>query len=303
MKYEVNAFYKFVEVDDPQGLREQLLELGRAYALCGTILVAPEGINSTVAALPDAMQGFIAELKQDPRFEDLEVKVSSSEEQPFYRFKVRLKKEIVTMGVPQVDPVNEVGTYVQPEEWNQLIQSPDVVLVDTRNDYEYAIGRFKGAVDPNTQSFREFPAWVEKHLEDKKKTKVAMYCTGGIRCEKATALLRQQGFEQVFHLKGGILKYLETIEPEESLWEGSCFVFDNRVALQHGLVESDYVNCPGCRKPLSDEDRAHPKYEEGVACSSCADQTDPETLQNRRERHRQIQLAKSRGEAHLGRKA
>ena len=303
VKYEVHAFYKFVEVEDPIALREQLLELGSRFSLCGTILVAPEGINSTVAALPEAMRGFNAELRKDARFADLEAKVSSADDQPFYRFKVRLKKEIVTLGVPEVDPVNEVGTYVQAEDWNQLIQSPDVVLVDTRNDYECAIGRFKGAVDPNTQSFREFPNWVEQNLADKKKTKVAMYCTGGIRCEKATALLRQQGFEQVFHLKGGILKYLEEVDPEESLWEGSCFVFDNRVALEHGLAESEYVNCPGCRHPLSEADRKHPKYEAGVACARCADTTDPATLANRRERHRQIQLAKSRGEPHMGRKA
>lgn len=302
MKYEVNAFYKFVKVEDPQLLKVQLQELGNRYSLCGTILVATEGINSTVAAAPENMRQFILNLRADSRFSDLEIKTSASEEKPFYRFKVRLKKEIVTLGVPEVDPVNEVGTYIPPRQWNQLIADPDVVVVDTRNDYEYSIGHFKGAVDPNTQSFRQFPNWVERNLKDKKKQKVAMYCTGGIRCEKATALLRQQGFEEVYHLQGGILKYLEEIEPENSLWQGSCFVFDNRVALKHGLEESDYINCPGCRQPLAAVDRAHPKYEEGVACAHCADSTDSETLRNRRERHRQMQLAKVRGEAHIGRR-
>lgn len=302
VKYEVNAFYKFVNIEDPQLLKEQLQELGGKHSLCGTILVAAEGINSTVAARPEDMRTFISALRSDSRFADLEVKVSGSAEKPFYRFKVRLKKEIVTLGVPGVDPVNKVGTYVPPQQWNQLIADPDVVVVDTRNDYEFTIGHFKGAVDPETQSFRQFPAWVEQNLKDKKKKKVAMYCTGGIRCEKATALLRQQGFEDVYHLQGGILKYLEEVEPEESLWQGSCFVFDNRVALQHGLEESDYINCPGCRQPLAAEDRNHPKYEEGVACAHCADSTDSETLANRRERHRQMQLARARGEVHIGRK-
>jgi UPF0176 protein len=236
-------------------------------------------------------------------FHDLEEKRSTASEAPFLRFKVRLKKEIVTMGVPEVDPRKEVGTYVDPDEWNRLLEDPETILIDTRNDYEVAIGKFEGAIDPHTPSFRDFPEWARTHLEKRPDQKIAMYCTGGIRCEKATSLLKHLGYDHVYHLKGGILKYLETMPEQESKWEGSCFVFDQRVGLGHGLQESDYDLCHGCRHPLTPEDKADPRFEEGVSCPKCADSLDEDKKARLRERQKQVHLARRRGEAHIGSKA
>lgn len=300
MAYSVTAFYKFVELSDLETLREHLLQLGQKHQICGSILIAAEGINSTIGARQPGLDDFMSALREIPAFSDLNEKRSTSDKVPFFRFKVRIKKEIVTLGVDGVDPVNECGEYVEPADWNDLIDDPDVILVDTRNDYEYAIGKFEGSVDPKTKAFRQFPQWVDQNLDPEKNTKVAMYCTGGIRCEKATALLRKKGFKQVFHLKGGILKYLEEIPAEQSKWQGSCFVFDNRVGLEHGLDQSELVNCPGCRHPLTSEDRQHPLFEEGVVCHRCAETADEKNKAGRRERHRQILLARQRGERHMG---
>lgn len=300
MTFRVTTFYKFVPLDDLATLRESLRDLGEQHGLCGTILIAPEGINATIAAHPPALEAFMDILRAVPEFSDMPEKRSDAIEQPFHRYKVRIKKEIVTMGVSDIDAVNDCGTHIEPADWNALIRDPEVALIDTRNDYEYTIGHFENSIDPGTRSFRQFPNWVEQNLDPAKHPKVAMYCTGGIRCEKATALLRKKGFRQVFHLKGGILKYLEEIPAEDSLWKGSCFVFDNRVGLGTGLEQSDVINCPGCRHPLTPEERRDPCYEEGVVCPHCATRTDEPTRARRRERHRQVLLAKRRGTRHLG---
>ncbi len=298
--YEVSAFYKFTELTGLPGIRQVLEKAGRRHGIIGTILLAPEGINSTIAAEAGRLDPFMRELRSLEPFRELEEKRSGAAEAPFHRFKVRIKKEIVTLGVPGADPRKAVGTYVEPENWRQLIEDPETLLVDTRNDYEVGMGRFKGAIDPHTASFREFPQWAQEHLAGDKNRKIAMYCTGGIRCEKATSLLKQMGYGNVYHLKGGILKYLETVPPEESVWEGSCFVFDQRVGLQHGLDESDHTLCHGCRRPLSSEDLEDPRYEPGVSCPHCADGLAPDKKERLRERQRQVQLARQRGESHIG---
>ncbi|NDV61748.1 rhodanese-related sulfurtransferase [Puniceicoccales bacterium CK1056] len=298
--YAVTAFYKFVDLKDLASLKSILETKGSELGILGTILLAEEGINSTIAGLPGKLDTFMAFLRSLEPFEDLEEKRSGSEGPPFYRFKVRLKKEIVTIGVPEADPRKAVGKYVDPQEWNNLIEDPNTVLIDTRNDYEVAMGKFKGAIDPETPSFRDFPKWAEEHLAKKPDQKIAMYCTGGIRCEKATSLLKQMGYRNVYHLKGGILKYLETIPPEQSTWEGSCFVFDQRVGLEHGLRASDYTLCHGCRNPLSDQDRDSPLYEPGVMCPHCANTLSEEKIARLRERQLQVRLAEARGDHHIG---
>lgn len=298
--YEVSAFYKFVDVRDPASIRQTLEEAGHRHGIIGTILLAPEGINSTIAARTGRMDGFMEEVRSLEPFSELEEKRSFAKEAPFYRFKVRLKKEIVTLGVPGADPRKAVGTYVDPKDWNALVKDPETLLVDTRNDYEVGMGHFQGAVDPHTASFRDFPQWAEENLAGKKDQKIAMYCTGGIRCEKATSLLKQMGYENVYHLKGGILKYLETVPPDQSVWEGSCFVFDQRVGLEHGLDESGHTLCHGCRRPLSPEDLKDPRYEAGVSCPQCADSLPPQKIARLRERQKQVQLARQRGETHIG---
>lgn len=298
--YQVSAFYKFVALESPESLQHALQTQGTALGILGTILLAGEGINGTVAGPGDKLEQFLAFLRSIKPFNDLEDKQSTAAEPPFLRFKVRLKKEIVPLGEDGVDPANGVGTYVDPEDWNSLISDPETVLIDTRNHYETAIGTFTGAIDPKTQSFRDFSRWVRDTLADSKKKKVAMYCTGGIRCEKATAFLRKEGFEQVYHLKGGILKYLEKVPESASRWQGSCFVFDQRVGLKHGLKESGHSLCHGCRHPLAPEDLEHPDFEAGVACHRCAHDLDPEKRERLRERQRQVLLARERGEAHIG---
>lgn len=268
----------------------------------GTLLLAQEGINGTVAGPDSAIVDLLDFLKADPRMTGLDHKESRSETMPFYRMKVRLKKEIVTMGVEGVDPNEIVGTYVDPQDWNNLINDPDVVLIDTRNDYEVEIGTFKGAINPDTETFREFPHWVDDNKEQLKKPKVAMFCTGGIRCEKASSFMKTKGYDEVFHLKGGILKYLETVPEQESLWNGECFVFDQRVAVGHGLKPGKYDQCFACRYPITEEEKGSPLYIKGISCHRCHDKMSDEQKARFAERQKQMALAKKRGVRHLGRK-
>lgn len=301
-KYLTAALYKFVSLPDYKNLQQPILDICVKHNIKGTLLLALEGINGTIAGLPGDIQAVLNYLRQDPRLHDLEHKESYADKHPFYRMKVKLKKEIVTMGVEGVNPNNVVGTYVKPEDWNDLISDPDVILLDTRNDYEVHIGTFKGAVDPKTTTFREFPKFVEQNLDKTKHKKVAMFCTGGIRCEKASSYMKQQGFEEVYHLQGGILKYLENVPKEQSMWEGECFVFDQRVAVKHGLEEGDYDQCYACRMPLSREEIQSEQYTPGIACPHCYDKTSEEKKAALTERQRQVILAKKRGETHIGEK-
>ena len=298
--YVVAALYKFVTIDDPPTFRNDLFRLMNENGIRGTILVAREGINGTVSGLRDQLDAFLSQIRMDPRLRDLEHKESLAEVCPFLRTKVRLKNEIVTLGVEDVDPNHLVGTYVNPEDWNELISQDDVVLIDTRNDYEYQIGSFKNARNPETTSFREFPAFVEQNLNPSQAKKIVMFCTGGIRCEKATSFLKMQGFEEVFHLKGGILKYLEIVEKEDSLWEGECFVFDDRVTVDHNLERGHYDMCHACRMPISEEEKESEMYVAGESCPNCHESLSEADRARMRERQRQIELARARGELHLG---
>lgn len=294
MSWTVITFYKFVQLDDYEAMRQPLLELCQAQGIKGTILLALEGINSTVAGTDDAVTELLAYLKQDPRLADLTHKTSWAEEQPFARMKVKLKQEIVTLGQPDVSPTKKVGTYVEPKDWNQVISAPDVVVIDTRNTYEVDIGTFHGAANPHTDSFREFPDYAAEQLDPTKHKKVAMFCTGGIRCEKASSYLLEHGFDQVYHLKGGILKYLEDVPAEESLWEGECFVFDERVTVQHGLEPGSYAMCHGCGHPVSEEDTRSPHYEPGITCPHCYEQLTEDQRIRFAERVKQRQLEQER---------
>jgi UPF0176 protein len=296
----VAALYHFARFERYESVREPLQALCDENGIKGTLLIAREGINGTIAGTDNAIGTILSFLRAQPEFKDLEHKESRASKMPFLRMKVRLKKEIVTMGVEDIDPNRIVGTYVEPKDWNALIADPETIVIDTRNDYETAIGIFKGAVDPKTKTFREFPDWVKNNTGLHNKPKIAMYCTGGIRCEKATAFMKEQGFDEVYHLKGGILKYLETVPEEESLWEGACFVFDERVSVTHGLKEGNHRLCHACREPLTPEVMASPKFEEGVSCPTCYDTRTEEDRERYRERQRQIALAKKRGERHLG---
>jgi len=269
----------------------------------GTLLLAEEGINGTVSGSREGIDNLLAYLKSDPRLADLSHKEAENEEQPFYRMKVRLKKEIVTLGAPGTDPNKMVGAYIKPKDWNDLINDPEVILVDTRNDYEVEVGTFKGAINPKTQTFREFKQYVEENLDKDKHKKVAMFCTGGIRCEKSTSYLLREGFEEVYHLEGGILQYFEDVPEEESTWEGECFVFDQRVTVNHALEKGSYDQCYACRYPITEEDKQSPKYEKGVSCPHCYDQMSNSQRVRFMERQKQIELAKRRGEAHIGSKS
>lgn len=298
--YLVAALYKFVRLEDYTTLQEPLLAECKKHDVMGTILLAREGINGTIAGPAAGVSKVLSFIRNDPRIHDLEHKESwAKEENPFNRMKVRLKKEIVTMGVPEVDPNQVVGTYVEPEDWNELISDPDVVLIDTRNDYEVSIGTFKGAIDPKTVNFREFPQWVRDHQGLHNKPKIAMFCTGGIRCEKASSFMKQEGFEDVYHLKGGILKYLETVPEAESNWEGECFVFDNRVSVGHGLKQGPYDLCHACRHPISQEDMASVYYRQGVSCPHCYDKMSPDKRERFAQRQKQVELANARGHRHI----
>ncbi|WP_439523634.1 oxygen-dependent tRNA uridine(34) hydroxylase TrhO [Marivita sp.] len=297
--FTVCALYHFTRFDDPAALRDPLLDVCRDNAITGTLLLAREGINGTVAGPKAGIDHLLTHLRALPGCAALEWKLSTAQERPFPRMKVRLKKEIVTMGVPDVDPGAKVGHYVQPSDWNELIQSPDVAVIDTRNDYEVAIGTFEGAVDPKTDSFREFPEWWEQNKDRFHNKRIAMFCTGGIRCEKSTNYLISQGVEEVYHLKGGILKYLEEVPQDQSTWQGDCFVFDGRVSVGHGLTEGPHLLCHACRRPILPEDRDKPEYEHGVSCHLCVGETSDDDKARFRERQKQIALAEARGERHL----
>lgn len=304
----VAALYHFSRFSDPASLREPLAQLCCGLGVKGTLLLAREGINGTIAGSDEAIARVVAHVRALPGCAGLEVKYSRAPQTPFWRMKVRLKKEIVTMGEPDIDPLQDVGAYVEPQDWNALISRDDVIVIDTRNDYEVAVGAFRGAVNPNTRSFRDFPEWFRNERErllaargpGGAPPKVAMYCTGGIRCEKSTAFLKREGVEDVFHLRGGVLKYLETVPESESLWQGDCFVFDQRVTVRHGLEPGAYTLCHACRRPLSASDRARPEYEEGVSCAACIDKLDDQKRAALAERQRQQDLARQRGAAHLG---
>ncbi len=297
--FTVCALYHFTRFEDPAALRQPLIDLCMAERITGTLLLAGEGINGTVAGPRDGIDRLLAHIRSLPGCADLEWKLSTAADRPFARLKVRLKREIVTMGQPDVDPTARTGHYVEPADWNALIQSPDVAVIDTRNDYEVAIGTFEGAVDPKTDSFRDFPAWWEANKHRFHNKRIAMFCTGGIRCEKSTNWLMAQGVEEVYHLKGGILKYLEEVPEQDSTWQGDCFVFDGRVSVGHGLVEGPHDLCHACRRPILPEDRARPEYEHGVSCHLCAGETSAEDKARFREREKQIALARARGERHL----
>ncbi|HLO86887.1 MAG TPA: rhodanese-related sulfurtransferase [Nostocaceae cyanobacterium] len=286
----VAALYKFVSLPDFQEMREPLLLFCQQQTIKGTLLLAKEGINGTIAGSREGIDAVLGYLRSDSRLADLEHKESYTDTPPFERMKVRLKQEIVTLGLPEVDPNEKVGTYVTPQEWNELISDPEVTVIDTRNNYEVSIGSFKGSQNPQTESFREFPEYVQKNLDPTKHKKVAMFCTGGIRCEKASSYMVAHGFQEVYHLKGGILKYLEEIPAEESLWEGECFVFDERVAVRHGLEPGSYDLCLSCGHPISAADKASPKYEEGISCPQCFDSLTEEKRIRQQEKWKQLQL-------------
>ncbi|WP_440958247.1 rhodanese-related sulfurtransferase [Oceanicaulis sp. LC35] len=299
-QFRVAALYKFTPLLADKALQDHLLSACHAHGVMGTLLIAREGINGTIAGSPDGIEAVLNVIRALPGCADIEHKDSFASEQPFLRMKVRLKKEIVTLGVEGVDPTRAVGSYVEPKDWNDLISAPDVVTIDTRNAYEVRIGQFKGAVDPETTSFREFPDWFRKFRETRPNARIAMYCTGGIRCEKSTAFALAEGLDEVYHLKGGILKYLETVPEEESLWEGECFVFDRRVAVGHGLKEGDYTTCHACREPLGPEDLKSEFFTPGVSCPHCHEARTEEQRQRYAERQRQEAAAAQRGERHLG---
>ena len=297
--YVIAALYHFTRFEDPEDIRGPLLALCEAEGIGGTLLLAREGVNGTIAGPRAGIDRVLTHLRSLPGCAGLEHKQSQSEDQPFRRLKIRIKHEIVTMGQPDVDPGARVGHYVAPEDWNDLIRSPDVAVIDTRNDYEVAIGTFEGAVDPGTGSFRDFPAWWDANRERFHNKRIAMFCTGGIRCEKSTNYLLGQGVEEVYHLKGGILKYLEEVPEEETAWEGECFVFDGRVSVGHGLREGAHELCHACRRPILPEDMTRDDYEHGVSCRHCVAETSEDAKARFRERQKQIALAEARGEKHL----
>lgn len=296
----IATFYKFVRVLDTQALRDELYDKCKRAGIKGTIIIAKEGINGTVAGSRKAIDSLLACFRGDERFRDMEHKESLASHIPFHRLKIKSKQEIVTMGQPDIDPRLKVGTHVNSRMWNELVNDPDVLVIDTRNDYECTVGTFKNAVSPNTRSFREFPDYVKKNLDPDKNKKIAMFCTGGIRCEKATSYLLSQGFDEVYHLKGGILKYLEEISPENNLWQGECFVFDGRVSINEKLEKGKHVMCYACRMPLSEGELKSDKYEEGISCPYCCDDLTEEKRQRLKERQYQVKLAEARNDVHIG---
>ena len=296
----VAAMYRFARLDDFQALRAPLHRVMLDNGVKGTLLLAREGLNGTIAGSRQGIDTVLDWIRSDARLAGIDVKESVTDDNPFYRTKVKLKQEIVTMGVPDIDPRHTVGTYVQPKDWNALIADPDVLLIDTRNDYEYQIGTFERAINPQTQTFREFPDYVKQALDPQRHKKVAMFCTGGIRCEKSTAYLKEQGFEEVYHLQGGILKYLEDVPESESLWRGECFVFDNRVTVNHQLERGSYDQCHACRMPINEQEKQSEHYRPGISCPHCHDRHSQDQLQRYAERERQMRLARERGETHIG---
>jgi UPF0176 protein len=295
----VATFYRFTTLEDHASLQGPIEACCRAHDIRGIILLAPEGINATISGTREGVMAVIDHLKEDPRLAGLTWKESEAARQPFRKMRVRLKREIVTMGVEGIDPAHLAGTYVKPEDWNALISDPDVIVIDTRNDYEVEIGSFRNAIDPEIESFGQLPEWLDDRIDPKRQPRVAMFCTGGIRCEKSTALLKQSGVREVYHLEGGILKYLERIPEEESLWTGECFVFDERVSVGHGLKVGDYALCRACRHPIRDADRESDLFLEGVSCPRCHDRTTDEQKARFAERQKQVNLARGRGESHL----
>lgn len=300
----IAALYKFAAFDALEDKKAELAALCCSRGVKGTLLLASEGINGTIAGSPAAIDAVLAHIRALSGCADLDVKTSWAQTPPFHRMKVRIKREIVTMGEPAIDPVADAGHYVAPQDWNALISDPDTIVIDTRNDYEVAVGTFAGAIDPQTPTFRDFPAWFRAHrdtlLGDGPPPRIAMFCTGGIRCEKATAFLKAEGLDAVYHLKGGILNYLATVPAEESLWQGECFVFDQRVAVAHDLEPGSSLLCHGCRRPVSEADRLSPLYVEGVACPACHAQRSDAQRAGYAERHRQVALAAARGAPHIG---
>ena len=297
--FTVAALYHFTRFPDVAPLQAPLRALCDHHSVTGTLLLAAEGVNGTIAGSREGIDAVLAHIRALPGCADLEVKESTASLPPFRRMKVKLKREIVTMGQPDVDPLARVGNYVEPQDWNDLIRSPDVVVIDTRNDYEVAIGTFEGAIDPETASFREFPQWWEANKDRFHNKRVAMFCTGGIRCEKSTNYLLGQGVEDVYHLKGGILKYLEDVPQDKSTWQGDCFVFDARVSVGHGLTEGPHILCHACRRPILPTDKARAEYERGVSCHQCITETSEDDKARFRERQKQIELGKKRGKSHL----
>ncbi|MDA9095778.1 rhodanese-related sulfurtransferase [Porticoccaceae bacterium] len=300
IQYVTCALYKFVALPNYGSIRHPLLNVMTENNVFGTLLLAAEGINGTISGRREDIDVVLSWLDQQPGLENIDTKESFDDEIPFYRSKVKLKKEIVTMGVEGIDPKQVVGTYVKPSDWNALISDPEVVLVDTRNDYEVEIGTFENAIDPKTKSFRDFPEWAKNNLDRNKHKKVAMFCTGGIRCEKSTAYMKEQGFEEVYHLEGGILKYLEDVPKEQTLWQGECFVFDNRVAVDHDLKRGSYDQCHACRMPITEQEKALDTYAEGLSCLHCYGTVSDDQKQRFAQRQKQIELAKARGEEHIG---
>lgn len=298
----VATFYKFIKLDQLEALQNKLKTFCEAHDIIGTILLAEEGINSTIAGEKETIDQFFQLLKDDERLTDIEPKLTEADEIPFLRLKVKIKPEIVTMGVEEIEPTMTTGKHIDPEVWNEIICEPDVLVIDTRNEYEYKVGTFQSAISPHTDSFRQFPEFVAKNLDPKKHKKIAMFCTGGIRCEKASAYLVEKGFEEVYQLNGGILNYLETISSEKSLWEGECFVFDQRVAVTEDLEAGNYELCYACSQPLSPEDRQSEKYEPGISCPYCYDYLTEKQRDRCTERRRQQELAKQRNQKHVGAK-
>lgn len=300
----VAALYRFARFEDCAAIRASLAAACREHGIRGTLILAPEGINGTIAGSDEGIAAVLGHIRALPGCADLDVKLSRTATMPFHRMKLHVKREIVTLGQSDLDPAENAGIYVEPEDWNALIADPETVVIDTRNAYEVAIGTFHGAVDPQTEGFRDFPAWFraarEGLMKGAKPPKIAMFCTGGIRCEKSTALLKREGVEEVYHLRGGILNYLAHIPEDESLWQGDCFVFDQRVAVGHGVAASSYELCHACRRPVSEADRTLPLFEEGVSCPACHDERSEEQRASARERHRQQTLAEARGADHVG---
>jgi UPF0176 protein len=299
-QYTVVAMYLFVRIPDFEAIQPKLLAFCRGQEIKGTLLLAEEGINGTVAGTREGIDALLNYLKSDERLAGIEHKEALSDDLPFHRMKVKLKKEIVTMGQPNIKPIDTAEVRVEPKDWNALISDPEVLVLDTRNDYEIQIGTFKNAISPDTTNFREFPDYVKDKLDPAKNKKVAMFCTGGIRCEKACAYMKEQGFDEVYQLNGGILKYLEEVESEESLWEGECFVFDSRVSVDHELAEGSYHQCFACRRPVSNDDMQSEDYMKGVSCPRCIDETTEDQRSNFGERQHQVELAEQRNEKHIG---
>ncbi len=294
------TLYKFIALDDFVARRAPILSNLQEYNILGTVLLAKEGINGTIAGTRRDIEKFLSWLGQQVAMNDIEVKYAITECLPFKRTKVKLKKEIVTMGIDGIDPGQSNATYVQPKDWNELLNDPDVLVIDTRNEYEIKVGQFEKATNPHTTNFREFPAFANQHLHPEKHKKIAMYCTGGIRCEKSTAFLKQRGFDEVYHLKGGILKYLEQMPPNESKWQGECFVFDERVTVNHQLQKGSYTQCHACRRPITEVDKQSEKYQAGVSCPSCFGSSTKQDKARYAEREKQVRLADVRGTSHIG---